>query len=399
MKDWRYIAYVAGAIGLFLLVKLTSPKQYDWTVSLAHDDKNPFGALALYELLPTQFSKVDLKLSGQTFYEVKDSLVNNETVIILSSNFTGDKSDTDALLEYVAGGRTVFISAQYFWGHFSDTLNIATSDYFFSDATTITGQQDLLRDTATLRFANHRLDSTVLYSYKRDNIHNYFESFDTTRTTVIAKNDHNKPVTIYVKWGKGNFILNSTPLVFSNIYLMSSAHTAEFAEKTFSYLPNKNIAWTEFYQLGRNESRTPLRFILTNEPLRWAYYITLGSIMLFMIFEAKRKQRTIPILKPLANTTLEFVSTLGNLYYQKGNHKNIAEKKIQFLMEQIRTKYWLQTSRIDDVFLTTLSSKSGQPLEDVLHLFRTIKSIQSSPVVTAGQLMELNQKIEKFNQS
>jgi hypothetical protein len=32
--------------------------------------------------------------------------------------------------------------------------------------------------------------------------------------------------------------------------------------------------WTEYYHLGRMESTTPLRFILTNEPLRWGYYIT-----------------------------------------------------------------------------------------------------------------------------
>jgi hypothetical protein len=398
MKDWRYIAYVAGAIGLFLLVKLSSPKQYDWTISLSHDDKNPFGAYALYALLPTQFSGVEVTSSNKTFYELKDSLKNNESLVVLASNFTGDQSDTDVLLEYVAKGGTVFIAAQYFWGKFSDTLNLSTSDYFFT-GTNFNGKSPLLHDTATLHFANAHLDSTATYYFRRDNIHNYFDAFDTTRTTVIAKNDRNKPVTIKVKWGNGNFILNSTPLAFTNICLMDSRRASEFAEKTFSYLPNKNIAWTEYYHLGRRESSTPLRFILTNETLRWAYYITIVSILLFMLVEAKRKQRIIPIVKPLANTTLEFVSTLGNLYYQRGNHKDIAEKKIQFLMDNIRTKYWLQTNKIDDVFLTSLARKSGKSLEDVILLFRVINSIHTSTIVNAGQLMDLNGKIEKFNRS
>lgn len=394
-KDWRYIVYVVGAIALFVIVKLLSPKQYNWAITLLHDDKNPYGVYALYKLLPTQFENVDIKNSYKTFYELKDSLSSNENIVVFAMNFTGSKEDAEALLKHVDQGATAFISAQYFWGHFSDTLNISTSDYFFTPGT-VENKLEVRNDTSHLNFANHRLDSSTHYFYRRDNTHNYFDTFDTTRTTVIAKNDFQKPVTINVRWGKGNIILNSTPLAFTNIYLMSGKHLG-FAEKTFSYLPQRNIRWTEYYQVGRREAATPLRFILTDESLRWAYYITIGSILLFMIFEAKRKQRIIPVVKPLANTTLEFVSTIGNLYYQKGDHKDIAEKKIQFLLEQIRTKYWLNTNKIDDVFLTTLANKSGKSLEEIMILFKTIKSISSSSAINPGQLMDLNQKIEKFN--
>lgn len=394
-KDWRYIAYVVGAIALFVLVKLLSPKQYDWSITLVHDDKNPYGVYALHKLIPSQFENISVHNSYRTLYELKDSLKDNETIVIFASNFNGSREDTEALLEHVSKGATAFISSQYFWGHFSDTLNVSASDYFFAQANL--GDKTINRnDTSYLNFTNHKLDSTATYLFKRDNTHNYFDTFDTTRTTVIAKNDYHKPVTIKMSWGKGNLILNSTPLAFTNIYLMSGKHH-EFAEKTFSYLPTKNIEWTEYYQVGRMESSTPLRFILNNESLRWAYYITIGSILLFMLIEAKRKQRIIPVIKPLANTTLEFVSTIGNLYYQKGNHKDIAEKKIQFLLEQIRTKYWLNTNKIDDVFLTTLANKSGKSLEEVMVLFKVIKSISSSSAINPGQLMDLNQKIEKFN--
>jgi len=229
-----------------------------------------------------------------------------------------------------------------------------------------------------------------------ENIHNYFEHFDTTRTTVIAKNDYQKPVTIRISWGKGNIILNSTPLAFTNIYLLPEKNN-EFASTTLSYLPKTNVHRTEFYHLGRMESSSPLRYILTNEPLRWAYYLTIAAILIFMIFEAKRKQRIIPVIKPLANTSLEFVSTVGNLYYQNGDHKNMAEKKINFLLDQIRTKYLLRTHEFNVEFINILASKSGNNSEEVQSLFRTITFIQSTTVISAGQLMDLNQKIEKFN--
>jgi hypothetical protein len=144
------------------------------------------------------------------------------------------------------------------------------------------------------------------------------------------------------------------------------------------------------------EVETPLRFILTNESLRWAYYITAISLLLFMIFEMKRKQRIIPIIKPLTNTTLEFVGTIGNLYFQGNDHKNIAEKKINFFMDQLRTKYWLNTSHLDETFVKIAAKKMGQPEEDVRRLVNTIVAIRVRDRISSQELIDLNRQIEKL---
>jgi hypothetical protein len=390
-KDWKYIIYVVGAISLFVAVKLLSPRQYDWSVSLAHEDKNPYGTFALNQLLPDLFTGKRIRNSYQTLYELKDSLQPGDNVMIFTSKLTCDKEDANVLLQHAARGGTAFISAQYFWGHLSDTLNLATYDYFFKGG-------DILHrsDTAYLKFTSKHLDTTAHFWFKRDNIHNYFERFDTTRTTVIARNDYGWPVTIRMTWGKGYIVLNSTPLAFTNIYLLAASNH-EFVSETMSYLQEGDVQWTEFYHLGRMESKTPLRFILTREPLAWAYYIIIISIILFILFEAKRKQRIIPVMKPLANTSLEFVSTIGNLYYQNGDHKNLAEKKINFLLEQIRTKYLLKTNLFNDEFIHVLASKSGNTKADVEALFRTISFISSSTMISAGQLVDLSAKIDRFH--
>ena len=54
-KDWKYILYISLAFGLFVIVKLLSPSNYDWTITFAHDDKNPYGAYAFNKLLPDLF--------------------------------------------------------------------------------------------------------------------------------------------------------------------------------------------------------------------------------------------------------------------------------------------------------------------------------------------------------
>jgi len=389
-KDWKYILYISAAFGLFVLVKLIAPKQYDWTVTYSHEDKNPYGAYALNELLGSVFPTGKISRSYKTIYEIGDSLHGQHNILIISSGFSGGKEDTDVLLKHVASGGTAFIAAQYFWGHFADTLKVTTYDYFFKGGDIFTK-----KDSSALKFANHRMDSAKEFYYRRDNIHNYFSRFDTTRTTVVAKNDRNMPVAIKVTWGKGSFVLCSTPLIFTNIYLLSRDNH-KLAAGMLSYLPDGPVEWTEYYQRGRMEIGTPLRFVLTTEPLRWAYYILIISALLFMIFELKRKQRVIPVISPLPNTTLEFVSTIGNLYYQQHEHENIAEKKIQFLLDYIRTTYWLSTGKLDSSFIETLARKSGKPVAEVCDLIKCVTTIQSKDKISADELISLNKQMELF---
>lgn len=388
-KDWKYIAYLAVVIGIFLTVKLLAPRQYDWSISLAHDDKNPYGSYALNEFLPALF---ETRNSYQTLYELKDSLRGGENLLILTTTFQPEREDAEALLHFVEEGGSALISAENFYGKFADTLGLHTRDYLFNDqnVNVLSGS-----DTARLHFSNPRLDTTTLYSYRRDNIHSFFYRADSVTPTVIARNDRGKPVTLLLKRGKGQMILNSTPLIFTNIHLLSG-NNSRFASTTLSYLPRKKIWWTEFYHLGRMEARTPLRFVLQNEPLRWAYYISIFSILGFMIFEAKRKQRIIPVIKPLTNTTVEFVATIGNLYFQRSDHKNLADKKILFFFDQIRSRFYLNTNLRDGHFIHALARKSGNSEENVNNLLNLIRRVQQKEVITSEDLVELNEKMELF---
>lgn len=389
MKDWKYILYVGLAIAVFVVVKLTGPREYDWTITFAEDDKNPYGGYVINQLLPSLISGGNVQHDYKSLYELKDS-IKQENLFILATTMSADSSDSEVLLDHVKKGGHAFVSANYFYGEFADRLNLSTDDYLFDF-----GERQNRKDTSWIKFTGAGQDSAARYRYRRDNISNYFAQFDTTKTTVLARNDNGKPVTLKMKVGKGNLILNCTPLAFTNIYMLSEDNSA-FVSNTLSYLPERDVRWIAYYHLGRMESKTPLRFILTNEPLMWAYYITIFSILLFMIFESKRKQRIIPIMSPLQNTSLEFIRTIGNLYYQNGDHKNLAEKKINYLLDLIRTRYLLQTTSLDEAFAGALAKKSGKPLEEVSALIQLVNKIKKSSALSETMLLDLNKQIEKF---
>lgn len=382
-KDLKYILILVGCILFYVILEVFTPKPIDWTITLASEDKNPFGAYLIDARFEDLFSKKSK--SNATIYELQDSSYQN--LFILSQQFAPSKEDVNALLESVDKGHDAFIISSFFNGTFADTLGLATEDYLF--------QGDIFQniekeDTASLYFTSPSFEKD--YYYQRNNTQYYFSEFDSTKTRIIALNDLERPILINIPWGEGNLYLGSTPLAFTNNYMVYKENY-EFVSNALSYLPTGSIHWTEYYQLGRMEARTPLRFILRTESLRWAYYITIVSVLLFMIFEAKRKQRIIPVIKPLRNETLDFVGTISNLYYQNKAHKSMALKKINFFMERLRSHYYL-VSENDPGYLEKVASKLGEDKDDIVELFNLINEIKKSDQITENQLITLNKKLE-----
>jgi hypothetical protein len=224
---------------------------------------------------------------------------------------------------------------------------------------------------------------------------NFFSSFDTLNTTVLGVNEQKEATFIKVSFGAGHLFLSSTPLAFTN-YSMLQGNKNQYVAKALSYLPVSEVFWDEHYKINRIHSSSPLKVILNHEPLSWAYFIAIGSLLLFMAFEAKRRQRTIPVIEPVTNTTLEFVDTVGMLYYQHGNHRNIALKKITYFLDFIRNKYYLQTNRIDEKFIEGLSEKSGISREKVKKVIVLIEKTNEKKTLSEDELIHLNSVLEDF---
>ncbi len=97
-----------------------------------------------------------------------------------------------------------------------------------------------------------------------------------------------------------------------------------------------------------------------------------------MFFNAKRKQRIVPILRPFSNLTVDFTKTIGNLYYQEGDHRNLIDKKIIYFLEKIRNEYLIDTTRLDDNFIKKLHHKTGKNETDIQELVFLINEHRNS---------------------
>ena len=76
------------------------------------------------------------------------------------------------------------------------------------------------------------------------------------------------------------------------------------------------------------------------------------------------------MLPPPENTSLEFVETIGRLYFQQKNHSDLAKKKIIFFKEFLRTSFYIGTSQLNQESAKKVSMRSGIPEDKIKSLPR-----------------------------
>lgn len=387
----KYYALLMLLAVVVVAVQLFSPRPLDWTPNYLPNNKDPYGAYVTDSLFVSFFGPRKVRHHALTFYEMADSLRPGDNLLSFSDEFSADRESVRVLLQRVSEGSTAFLSAQRFFGLLSDTLRLYTSDVFFSGYASLLKNQG---DTTDLKFITSNTQKRGYY-YQLENVSYFFSPDSLLRPAfIMATNAWNKPVTLRIPWGQGSLILNSTPLAFTNNYLLVGRNH-EFASQSLSRLPRTTTWWTSYYQFGRMENPSPLRYILSQEPLRWAYYLTMTGLLLFILIEAKRKQRMIPILRPPGNTSLEFVRTISQMYWVAKDHRAIALKKIAYFLDQVRSRYHLPREISDD-FLRQLTRKSGVDRESVVRLFALIESIQYAAQISEDTLHQLTNEIHKF---
>lgn len=390
-KKWTPYLLIGSALLLLVLAELLIPKPLDWRVTLSSEDKNPYGAYGLWKVLPDIFPGQELHKLRLTLYEA-DSLPASVNYLILAQDFAPDKPDARALLEKAAAGAHILIAAQQFGGLFADTLQLSTHNRLF-EAMAEKGTPQNTQDSVYLQYTRPDYPEGP-FAYTLSALPASFDSLP-AQHEVLAVNQKKEAVFVQAPWGKGRIFLSSTPLAFTNYYLLEG-HNHTFLETALSQLPVAPLYWTEFYQVGRLESTSPLRFVLSHSALRWAYYTGMIVLLLFILFGLKRRQRVIPLMLPPENTSLQFAHSVGTLYYQQDDHLNMARKQLLYLKEYLRSHYRLQPDWQEKDFSQKLARKSGKPEEEVADLLRQLQRAETAQNYSAKELLRLNKSIQQF---
>lgn len=393
-------AYKIGiGILIFLILALvfldaTEPEPVNLTPSYSEDHKLPLGSFAVFESWRKTRKIEKVKIPP---FEILSKEENPEGIyFFLNNNIVFDKSELNKLLEWTSLGNTVFISAKNISENLLDTLNLKSNTYF----------QDLeFKSRPGMNVEELPSASKEEFTFNFDIQASFFSKTDALEHqvlgTLVFENDSLEKKVNFLKtdFGKGEIFLHATPEAFSNYFLLQKENH-HYAEKVLSYLdPAKPVLWDSYYKAGKHYYSSPLYYLLANKSLKWAYYFVILASLLFIIFNGKRRQRPIPVVKPLKNRSFDFTRTISLLYLEQKKYKLLTQKKIELFLEYIRERYRFSTRKITEEFVENIAERSGNSRQLTRELFKKIQQLQDQNEISKDQFIELTRQIGKFKQT
>lgn len=419
---------------LFCLLQVNLPKKFVWSPTFSHVDKQPFGCFVFDSVL-TQSLPNGYHVTKKTFFQLDQEHAKEKISVLMVVDQQNLKQlDVKYLCNIARRGGKVMVVAS---GSFDDgrnadtvvvdelerTFNVRIEDgTYFSLRGILAGLKAHDNDMYDTIYWNNRetmyaaqsyrmfynmvggtlfVDSvpkvkrlaytlsTAGYDYRHDSLYvGDFTSFDTIvdekerieriDTFAIKK----IPTAVSVPYGKGEVIFVSSPLLFTN-YGMLEGNTFVYIFRLMSYLADLPVYRTEAYvktDAMLVAEQSPFREFIKRPPLRWALYLALLGVVLFMIFTARRRQRVIPIMSKPANRSLEFIQLIGTLYYQRKDHVDLVRKKFKLFAEELRKTAGVDISDVntDDREYQLLAEKTGMNSDRLKKVIRQIRLVLHS---------------------
>lgn len=169
--------------------------------------------------------------------------------------------------------------------------------------------------------------------------------------------DEGKVVDFSIHYGSGSITINTLAISFTNLHMIRpevwNYNQWVLGSKSENILYDKSIHNTSrnrnLHKAGLDKS--PLYFILSIPAFKWAWYILLGSVIVFFTFKLKREQAVIPVLRPNPNTSLEYAKAIGILRRNESDLFSLADEMYYQWETTLRNYY--RTSDLEE----TLSGK------------------------------------------
>lgn len=390
-----------------LVVSHKNERNFDGRITLDTHDKIPYGTYVAYHLLQQQFLKATIETNRKSPADwVSLSYdTSGQVLLIVVPAFNPTETELDNLTAFAQKGNYVFISALQ--------MNYSARKYFKvkqSSPFTEYGANDefttiKMKDSFAVKLDTATYKTPAAFAYPGISYDCEFTNFDSLYAYPLGFANNNKVNLLAINTDKGSIFLHSAPITFTNFFILYG-NNHSYYEKLLSLVPAnaRKVVWDEYYihrgyrngSEGDDDSDGLLSVLFRYKPFVYAFWLAIVLLLLYLFTEIKRKQRLIPYYAKPTNDTLEFVTTIGKLYYEKGDHKNLAEKLTLFFLDYVRNKYKIATTEINTDFAHKLALKTNISQEEVVQITDALNEIRISQNISQQQLLHYHQLLENF---
>jgi hypothetical protein len=385
---------------LLILVFSVKNKKMDERITLKQSDKIPYGTSAAKELLPSIFPNAAIYYNKlyPAYWDSLDMEQGNQAVIMMADQFNADEDEISRLISFVKKGNYVFIVAKSFSYE-------AVQDFHISyNENTIDQLMNREEDSLRVRLEKPVFANDRFYLYPGKKYESSIYALDTVRSRVLGRGENGRPNFIQMQSGRGSVFIHVAPLAFSNYFLLHKDNVGYY-QAALSVIPSSviKVLWNEYYLVkpkGTKDKEPNWLGVLMKYPaFQWALITGMITLLIFVLLGMRRMQRMIPARVRPQNDSLDFIKTMGRLYYDKRDHKNLAKKMATYFLDHVRSNFKLSTYTLDEEFARNLHYKSGYSEQEIVQLVRFINDLDGLPALSDSQLTHFHKQLELFYQN
>ncbi|MDF1694488.1 MAG: hypothetical protein P1U56_01560 [Saprospiraceae bacterium] len=393
MSRNKTILIIGASIALLFIVfaALTEYRDvpaHEWKERYSYKDEQPQGLFIFKELVTRYYEDIPSTLNGYP----EDTVNQNSLYIQFVPDYLAEEV-ADTLISIAAKGNDVLIIADYFNDIIADTVSTFFDDVFLRDS--------LLEFNFT--DSNIALDTPFIYQFHdRKFIPNIPTDFvlmgglnweEDKKHIRVASNDSLALFTEF-PFGEGRIFYHVKKDLFYN-YSYRQDFMFDYTQRVLSHFDPKHVYLLSPIQLyGSNNSpkRTPLDYIMSQPALKIAYYLMVLGALIYVFLGGKRKQKIIPVVQKNKNTSLEYVDTVSQLFYQQDQPEKLARHMKNIFYYKMQKKFYISQDHPD--YINVLSKKSKIPVITLQYIMDRFQNAEQPNSFRGDQLVSLNRKLE-----
>ncbi|WMX14834.1 MULTISPECIES: DUF4350 domain-containing protein [unclassified Aureispira] len=421
-------------IGLIVYFASNQPGYYRWKHSYEVEGENPYDMKVLYDLLESQFELDVLEERVETKLSKKEEEAKGTSYLYIGQQAKYTEDEAWHLREYVRAGGDAFIITENINDSLAEILLYAEDCGGLSNwdgrNRTVT-KEKVYASFKHPAINDHYYEFEYLYeNYARahywhfipstafcdsDESQSRYRAYPLASLGTFVDQEEKEYINfVRLKVGEGHFYFHTNPVMFSNLFLVDTAGI-DYANNVLSHIKTNQLYWDRESAMRpkakdakRDDkpqiaAKSPLEYIFSQPALRWSWYLFISLGIIYVLFGAKRRQRKIPILETNRNTSLEFVETIGRLYFQQQDHKGIIKKQMHLFLAHLRQRYHLVTRDLDDKLIHRIAVRSKvdkEIINDIFVEYFRLRKILQQPYskVDVDTLNNFYLLIDKFHQ-
>lgn len=427
----KILLAIFGAVFLALVLYFAMAQQrfYNWSETYDVKGNNPYDMKVMFDLLEQRFELTNMQERLNKTLPTKQAKAAGLTYLYIGQKPVYTEEEAWHLRDFVKAGGEAFI--------FSSEIQDSLAEILFYPEdcgmqSTWNGRNRTTYQENIYAYFMHPELSKHLYGFQYSFNHipqqrpwayvpeqafcnSEKREFPIAQLGAFTNRNTNENYVNFfrVKAGAGYFYFHTNPIFFSNKYLVDSVGF-EYASFVFSHSKNSTLYWDresiQYPQASNQNKRrrpsvsaqSPLEYIFSQAPLRWSWFLFIALSATYVLLGAKRRQRAIPVLESNRNTSLEFIETIGRLYFQTQDHKGILKKQMHLFLAHLRQRYNLVTRTLDEQLIKRVSTRSNidqSIIRDIFNAYEKLKPTLHQPYskISAEQLNSFYLLIERFH--